>query len=83
MSTPPTPQPDRTVDARGLNCPLPILRTKKALNEMAGGQTLHVVATDPGSVRDFQAFARQTGHDLLSSTAGDGEFRFLLRKKTT
>ncbi len=75
--------PDRELDARGLNCPLPILRTKKALNEMAGGQTLHVVATDPGSVRDFQAFARQTGHDLLSSTAGDGEFRFLLRKKTT
>ena len=76
-------RPDRELDARGLNCPLPILRTKKALNEMAGGQTLHVVATDPGSVRDFQAFARQTGHDLLRSTAGDGEYRFLLRKKIT
>jgi tRNA 2-thiouridine synthesizing protein A len=50
---------------------------------MIAGQTLHVVATDPGSVRDFQAFARQTGHALLSSTAGDGEFRFLLRKKST
>ncbi len=74
--------PDRELDARGLNCPLPILRTKKALNEMTGGQTLHVVATDPGSVRDFQAFARQTGHELLSSTANEGEFRFLLRKKT-
>ncbi len=76
-------RPDRELDARGLKCPLPILRTKKALNEMAGGQTLHVVATDPGSVRDFQAFARQTGHDLLSSTAGEGEYRFLLRKKIT
>ena len=58
--------PDRELDARGLNCPLPILRTKKALNEMAGGQTLHVVATDPGSVRDFQAFARQTGHASIN-----------------
>ena len=74
--------PDRELDARGLSCPLPILRTKKALNEMSAGQTLHVVATDPGSVRDFQAFARQTGHALLSSTAAGGEFRFLLRKKS-
>ncbi|MCC7547013.1 MAG: sulfurtransferase TusA family protein [Burkholderiales bacterium] len=75
-------RPDRELDARGLNCPLPILRTKKALNEMTGGQTLHVVATDPGSVRDFQAFARQTGHELISSAAAEGEYRFLLRKKT-
>jgi len=75
-------KPDRELDARGLKCPLPILRTKKALNEMSGGQTLFVVATDPGSVRDFQAFARQTGHELLDSTSAEGEFRFLLRKKT-
>ncbi|HEY3563973.1 MAG TPA: sulfurtransferase TusA family protein, partial [Casimicrobiaceae bacterium] len=53
---------DREVDARGLNCPLPILRTKKALNDMTSGQTIRVTATDPASVRDFEAFARQTGH---------------------
>ena len=61
-------QHDREVDARGLNCPLPILRTKKALNDMASGQVLRIVATDPGSVRDFIAFAKQTGNEL-SSTA--------------
>lgn len=72
---------DRELDARGLNCPLPILRTKKLLNEMAGGEVVRVVATDPGSVRDFQAFAKQTGHALLESTQQDGEFVFLLRKK--
>jgi tRNA 2-thiouridine synthesizing protein A len=75
-------QPDREVDARGLNCPLPILRTKKLLNEMSGGQVVRVVATDPGSVRDFQAFCRQTGHELLKSAQVDTEFVFLLRKKT-
>ena len=53
---------DREVDARGLNCPLPILRAKKALNDLHGGQMLKVIATDPGSKRDFEAFARQTGH---------------------
>jgi tRNA 2-thiouridine synthesizing protein A len=72
---------DRELDARGLNCPLPILRTKKALNEMAHGQVLKVVATDPGSVRDFQAFARQTGNQLLSNTELQGEYLFLMRKK--
>lgn len=81
MDVSPAVLPDRELDARGLNCPLPILRTKKALNEMAAGQVLAVVATDPGSVRDFQAFARQTGHELLDSSAADGEYRFLLRKK--
>jgi tRNA 2-thiouridine synthesizing protein A len=72
---------DRELDARGLNCPLPILRTKKSLNDMIPGQVLRVVATDPGSVRDFQAFAKQTGNQLLSSTEHNGEFLFLMRKK--
>ena len=72
---------DREVDARGLNCPLPILRTKKSLNDMSSGQVIRVLATDPGSVRDFYAFSRQTGHTLLSSDAGNGEFIFFLRKK--
>ena len=71
----------KELDARGLNCPLPILKTKKALAEMASGQVLRVVATDPGSVRDFQAFAKQTGNDLLAQ-AGDGkEFVFFMRRK--
>jgi tRNA 2-thiouridine synthesizing protein A len=72
---------DRELDARGLNCPLPILRTKKSLNEMISGQILRVLATDPGSVRDFQAFSRQTGHELLASSAEDGQFVFVLKKK--
>jgi len=72
---------DRELDARGLDCPLPILRTKKTLNDMESGQTLRILATDPGSVRDFQAFSRQTGNELLEHFAADGEFRFLLRKK--
>jgi tRNA 2-thiouridine synthesizing protein A len=72
---------DRELDARGLNCPLPILRTKKSLNDMTHGQVLKVVATDPGSVRDFQAFCKQTGNQLVSSTEQDGEFLFVLRKK--
>lgn len=72
---------DRELDARGLNCPLPILRTKKALNDMRSGQVIRVLATDPGSVRDFHAFARQTGHTLLASKAENGEFMFLVEKK--
>jgi tRNA 2-thiouridine synthesizing protein A len=72
---------DFELDARGVNCPLPILRTKKALNGMAAGEVLKVLATDPGSVRDFQAFSRQTGHELLAASESSGEFRFLLRKK--
>ena len=74
-------QPDREVDARGLNCPLPILRTKKTLNEMSSGQVVRILATDPGSVRDFHAFSRQTGNELLESGQAAGEFVFLLRKK--
>jgi len=72
---------DKELDARGLNCPLPILRTKKALADMTSGQVLRILATDPGSVKDFQAFARQTGNDLLSSESGDKEFIFLMKKK--
>jgi tRNA 2-thiouridine synthesizing protein A len=72
---------ERELDARGLNCPLPILRTKRALNEMSSGQVVKVLATDPMSVRDFQAFSRQTGHELLASGDHGGEFFFYLRKK--
>jgi tRNA 2-thiouridine synthesizing protein A len=72
---------DKELDARGLNCPLPILRTKKALSEMNSGQVLRIVATDPGAVRDFEAFARQTGNTLLESNAADKEFTFLMRRK--
>ena len=74
-------QHDREVDARGLNCPLPVLRTKKALNDMASGQNLRVVATDPGSVRDFLAFAKQTGNVLLEHGEQDGEFWFVLKRR--
>jgi tRNA 2-thiouridine synthesizing protein A len=72
---------DRELDARGLNCPLPILKTKKALSEMEHGDVLRVIATDPGSVRDFIAFARQTGNELLSHTTQDKEFIFLMRRR--
>ncbi len=72
---------DRELDARGLNCPLPILRTKKSLNDMTSGQVLKIIATDPGSVRDFQAFSRQTGNALLVSDESEGEFVFMMRKK--
>ncbi len=72
---------DQELDARGLNCPLPILRAKKALNELSGGQVLRIMATDPGSVKDFEAFAQQTGNELLDSRESGGEFHFLLRKK--
>jgi tRNA 2-thiouridine synthesizing protein A len=71
---------DKELDARGLNCPLPILRCKKALAEIAAGQVLKVVATDPGSVMDFQAFCRQTSHEMLSLTEDGSEFTFLIRK---
>ena len=72
---------DKELDTRGLNCPLPILRCKKALHEMSSGQVLKIVATDPGSVKDFQAFSRQTGNELLSSGEANGEFIFLMKKK--
>lgn len=72
---------DRELDVRGLNCPLPILRTKKALSEMTSGQVLRVQATDPGAVRDFEAFARQTGNTLLSSAEQGDVFEFVFRRK--
>ena len=72
---------DKKLDARGLNCPLPILRTKKALTDLQSGQVLKVLATDPGSVKDFQSFARQTGHELLSHDATTREFTFFMKKK--
>ena len=72
---------DKELDARGLNCPLPILRCKKSLNEMTSGQVLKVASTDPGSVKDFAAFAKQTGNELLTSSEAGGEFTFFLKKK--
>lgn len=69
------------VDARGLRCPLPILRTKKALAQLNSGEILRVLATDPGSVRDFQAFAKQTGNDLLSYSEEGEEFEYYLKRK--
>jgi len=72
---------DKEIDTRGLNCPLPILRAKKALTDLTSGQVLKVTATDPGSVRDFAAFSRQTGHLLLDSGEADREFFYFLKKK--
>jgi tRNA 2-thiouridine synthesizing protein A len=72
---------DKELDARGLNCPLPILRAKKSLNDMQSGQVLKIVATDPGSVRDFEAFAKQTGNELLSQAEADKQFTFFLKRK--
>lgn len=71
---------DQELDARGLNCPLPILKAKKALAGLKRGQTLWIVATDPGSVKDFEAFANQTGHELLESSKSENEFQFVLKK---
>jgi tRNA 2-thiouridine synthesizing protein A len=73
-------QYDQELDARGLNCPLPILRAKKSIAALEGGQVLKVVATDPGSVKDFEAFCKQTGNELLESGEASGEFQFLIRK---
>jgi TusA-related sulfurtransferase len=71
----------RDLDTRGLNCPLPILKAKKALAEMASGDLLRVVCTDPGSMRDFQAFARQTGNELVAQSTEGDEFIHLLRRR--
>ncbi|MEE9448216.1 MAG: sulfurtransferase TusA family protein [Arenicellales bacterium] len=71
---------DQELDARGLNCPLPILRAKKALNGMTEGEVLKIISTDPGSVKDFEAFASQTGNELLSSSEEEGEFHFMMKK---
>jgi tRNA 2-thiouridine synthesizing protein A len=74
-------QAQKEIDTRGLNCPLPILKAKKALAEMASGEVLKVLATDPGSMRDFQAFSRQTGHELLGQTTESGEITHLLKRR--
>ena len=74
-------QVDRELDCRGLNCPLLILRAKKSLAEIGSGSVLKIIATDPGAVKDFQAFARQTGNDLLESVEASGEYTFYIRRK--
>ncbi len=71
---------DQELDASGLNCPLPILRAKKALTALSEGQVLHIIATDPGSVKDFEAFAKQTGNELVESREEGGKFHFLMKK---
>lgn len=71
---------DQELDVRGLNCPLPILKTKKALNTMTSGQTIRVLATDPGSMLDFKAFAAQSGNQLLEASDAAGVFTFLVKK---
>ena len=72
---------DRELDVRGLNCPLPILRAKKVLGDLTAGQVLKVMATDPGSVKDFQAFCKQTGNALLASDTAGSEFTFFMQKR--
>ncbi|WP_353573000.1 sulfurtransferase TusA family protein [Candidatus Albibeggiatoa sp. nov. BB20] len=71
---------DQELDASGLNCPLPILRAKKALGQLDAGQILRIIATDPGSVKDFEAFAKQTGNELLASGEEGGKYTFLIKK---
>ncbi len=71
---------DQELDATGLNCPLPILRAKKSLSSLQSGQVLRVIATDPGSVKDFDAFAKQTGNELLDSNEDGGTYYFRIRK---
>jgi TusA-related sulfurtransferase len=72
---------DRELDTRGLNCPLPILKAKKALSEMSSGQTLKVISTDSGSMRDFLAFSRQTGNELLEQTTEGKDYIHVLRRR--
>ena len=74
-------QIDKEIDTRGLNCPLPILKAKKALAELQSGQVLKVVSTDGGSLRDFQAFAKQTGNELLDQQTLDSEYIHVLRRR--
>ena len=74
-------QIDKEIDTSGLNCPLPILKAKKALSELSSGQILKVIATDPGAWRDFDAFARQTGNELVHKEKTDGQFIFCLKRR--
>jgi tRNA 2-thiouridine synthesizing protein A len=71
---------DHTLDAKGLNCPLPILKAKKAMKEVPMGGTLEVLATDPGAVADFQAFCRTTGHELVEHSEDGGVYRFMIKR---
>ena len=72
---------DQQVDARGLNCPMPIVKTAQAVKGMVSGQTLEVLATDPGSVKDFAAWSKSTGNELVEQTVDGGVYRFVMRKK--
>ncbi len=72
---------DNELDARGLSCPLPILRTKKSLSAMSSGQVLKIIATDHGSIKDMEAFSKQTGNELLSSAVQNGEYIFYIKKR--
>ncbi|MGU9977376.1 MAG: sulfurtransferase TusA family protein [Candidatus Oxydemutatoraceae bacterium WSBS_2016_MAG_OTU14] len=74
------PDFDQELDACGLNCPLPILRAKKSLAKMKSGEVLHIISTDPGAVKDFESFSKQTGNELLKSTEESGKFYFFLKK---
>lgn len=71
---------DQTLDVKGLNCPLPILKAKKALKDMPMGATLEVIATDPGAVKDFEAFCRTTGNELVTSSANSNVYSFVIRR---
>ncbi len=71
---------DKQLDAKGLNCPLPILKAKKMLNTMEQNETLEILATDPGAIKDFEAFCRTTGNTLLESQSGDGVYTFLIQR---
>lgn len=71
---------DHVLDAKGLNCPLPILKARKALKDVGAGETLEILSTDPGSVSDFQAFCRQTGNELIESSNDDSVFRFVIKR---
>ena len=72
---------DQQVDARGLNCPMPIVKTAQAVKTLASGQTVEVLATDPGSVKDFAAWSKTTGNEIIEQTADGGVFRFVMKKK--
>jgi tRNA 2-thiouridine synthesizing protein A len=73
--------PDIMLDTRGLKCPLPVLRARKAMQRVAPGEVLRVLATDPGTVRDFEAFCEATGHELMEHSEQAGEFTFRIRKR--
>lgn len=75
------PTPALELDCRGMNCPLPILKTKKAIDTLDSGQVLRMTATDPGSIPDVAAFSKRTGHEILEQSEGGGEYSFLIRKK--